>query len=145
MQWSEIEKRLKDQFGKEIEKWTAHNERRIYLDIPVQSIQEFARMLFDDLKARFIIASGVDTSRGVVEILYHFDFYQMPQVLSLRVQIPKTDLKIDSIAGIIKGAEWIEREINELFGIEFTGHPDMRHLLLPDDWPEGKYPLRRDQ
>jgi len=43
-----------------------------------------------------------------------------------------------------EAANWVEREINELLGISFTGHPDMRKLLLPDDWPEGVYPLRAD-
>jgi len=145
MQWPVIEKKIKDKYGEQIEKWHAHNERRIYIDIPLSLLKEFAGYLFTDLKARFIIASGVDTPRGGIEILYHFDFYQMPQVVSLRVFVPKSDLKVESLADIITGIKWIEREINELLGIEFTGHPDMRHLLLPDDWPEGKYPLRRDQ
>jgi len=91
------------------------------------------------------VASGVDTPFGVIEILYHFDFFQLPQVVSLRVRVDKNDLSVVSLAPAVKGAEWIEREIAELFGVEFTGHPDMRHLILPDDWPKGNYPLRRDQ
>jgi len=59
--------------------------------------------------------------------------------------VKKPDLEVDSIAPVIKGAEWIEREINELLGVTFKNHPDMKHLILPEDWPEGKYPLRRDQ
>jgi Ni,Fe-hydrogenase III component G len=89
--------------------------------------------------------SGVDTPRGVIEVLYHFDFFQLPQVFTLRVIVPKSDLRVESLAPYIKGTEWIEREVNELLGVEFINHPDMRHLLLPDDWPEGNYPLRRDQ
>jgi NADH-quinone oxidoreductase subunit C len=41
-------------------------------------------------------------------------------------------------------AEWIEREMWELLGIKFLGHPDLRHLLLSDDWPEDNFPLRRN-
>jgi len=44
----------------------------------------------------------------------------------------------------MKCAEWIEREIHEMFGVNFKGHPNLKHLLLKDDWPEGNYPLRRD-
>jgi Ni,Fe-hydrogenase III component G len=145
MQWAEIEAKIKDRFGDQILKWAAHNERRIYIDIPIPLLRDFSGFLFNDLGARFIIASGVDTPRQGIEILYHWDFFQMPQVFSLRVFVPKSDLKVPSLADIISGTKWIEREINELLGIEFTGHPDMRHLLLPDDWPKGKYPLRRDQ
>jgi NADH:ubiquinone oxidoreductase subunit C len=106
---------------------------------------EFARYIFEELNSRFIIASGVDTPRGGVEILYHFDFFQLPQVFSLRVFLKKSRLEIESLAPFIKGTEWIEREMNELLGITFKNHPDMKHLLLPDDWPKGNYPLRRDQ
>ena len=51
---------------------------------------------------------------------------------------------LDSIAPFCRAAEWIEREMWELLGIRFRNHPDLRHLLLDDDWPEGQYPLRRD-
>ena len=47
------------------------------------------------------------------------------------------------MALLCPAAEWIEREMWELLGIDFKNHPDMRHLLLDDDWPEGNYPLRR--
>ena len=52
--------------------------------------------------------------------------------------------QLESIAEMCPAAEWIEREIWELLGICFRNHPDMRHLLLSEDWPEGSYPLRRD-
>ena len=48
------------------------------------------------------------------------------------------------MAACTEAAEWIEREMWELLGISFRDHPDLRHLVLQDDWPEGKYPLRRD-
>jgi Ni,Fe-hydrogenase III component G len=44
----------------------------------------------------------------------------------------------------MKGANYIEREIRDLFGIEFPGHPEPKRLILPDGWPEGKHPLRSD-
>ena len=144
MTWKEIEKKIHTKFDDRILKWFQHNDRRIYVDIDPADLIDFSRFLFEDLKARFIIASGVDTPRGGVEILYHFDFYQLPQVFSLRVFVKKPELEVDSISNIIKGAEWIEREIKELLGVNFKNHPDLRHLILPEDWPEGKYPLRRD-
>jgi NADH-quinone oxidoreductase subunit C len=55
----------------------------------------------------------------------------------------KKNPRIDSITPLFPGADWIEREMWEMLGIEFTGHPDMKKLLLCDDWPQGNYPLRR--
>ena len=145
MSWKEIEKAVRSRFGKKILNWVEHNPERFYMDIDPGSLVECSQFLFKDMQARFIIASGVDTPRGGIEILYHFDFYQLPQVLSLRIFLEKPKLEVDSLAKIIKGTEWIEREINELLGVKFKNHPDMKHLLLPDDWPQGNYPLRRDQ
>ncbi len=65
-------------------------------------------------------------------------------VVSFRAHLNKKALVIDSITPIMKGAEWIEREIHELFGVDFKNHPNLKPLLLPDDWPKGLYPLRRD-
>src|SRR6202030_1201397 len=60
----------------------------------------------------------------------------------IRVRLSAHDPVIDSLVPVWLGANWLEREIFDLFGIQFTGHPDLRRILLPDDW-EG-YPLRKD-
>ncbi|HHS14036.1 MAG TPA: hypothetical protein ENN03_09780 [bacterium] len=145
MTWAEIAKRIKKERGDQILKWFEHNPKRIYADIDPENLLDFARYLFKDLNARFIIASALDTPRGGVEIIYHFDFLQLPQVFSIRVFVRKPELEVESISPVIKGAEWIEREIAELLGITFRNHPNPIHLILPNDWPEGNYPLRRDQ
>ena len=63
--------------------------------------------------------------------------------MSLKVQLPKDNPEVESVTAVWKGADWYEREIAELFGIKFKNHPDLRPLLLPEDWNEG-YPLRKD-
>lgn len=144
MTWNEIKEKIQSTFEKDILKWYEHNSTRIYVDIPADQLVAFCRYLYFELKARFIIASGVDTPKNIIEILYHFDFFQLPQVLSLRILLDRNKPEVESLAPMIKGTEWIEREIAELLGIKFKNHPNPAHLLLPDDWPEGKYPLRRD-
>jgi NADH-quinone oxidoreductase subunit C len=63
--------------------------------------------------------------------------------LRVRAQVPTgRDPEIDSVTPVWPTANWIEREIFDLFGVRFTGHPDLRRILMPDDW-EG-YPLRKD-
>ena len=79
-----------------------------------------------------------------MEILYHFSVEEIDLVISLRVTLPKTKLEITSLTSVFTAAHWIEREIHELLGINFVGHPKLKRLLLPEDWPEGVYPLRKD-
>jgi NADH:ubiquinone oxidoreductase subunit C len=145
MTWKEIESEIRKKFDKKILRWFEHNDQRIYADIDPGDLVDFSRFLFENLQARFIIASGVDTPRGGVEVLYHFDFYQLPQVFSLRVFLKKPKCEVESISHVIPGAQWIEREIAELLGVQVKNHPNLIHLILPNDWPEGNYPLRRDQ
>jgi NADH-quinone oxidoreductase subunit C len=62
--------------------------------------------------------------------------------LRLKVRVSGEDAELPSIVSIYPGANWLEREVFDLFGLSFEGHPDLRRILMPDDW-EG-YPLRKD-
>jgi NADH-quinone oxidoreductase subunit C len=88
-------------------------------------------------------ASAVDGPRQI-EILYHWALDSVGLIISVRTRIDRNQPEIASITDICPAAHWIEREMWELMGISFQGHPDLRHLLLTDDWPKGKFPLRRD-
>ena len=139
----EVLKDLRERFGDDIIGVFDKSPQRVYIEIKPESIRKMAGYIFNDLGARFNIASGVD-GYSHLEILYHFILEDINLLVSLRVRLPKAKPEIDSIAPIFKGANWIEREIHEILGINFKGHPDLRKLLLPDGWPEGVYPLRRD-
>jgi Ni,Fe-hydrogenase III component G len=75
---------------------------------------------------------------------YHFCFDEDRFILTVKALAPWPDPTIESLAQDLPAALWIEREIHDLLGLSFEGHPDPRRLILPDDWPEGSYPLRRD-
>ena len=115
---------------------------RFYVSIHGKDVTQAVKLVFNELSARYSILTGIDTPPGI-EVLYHFCFDEAGLVVTLRVLLDKKDPKVDSIMPIVKGAEWIEREIHELLGVEFVGHPNMRRLILAEDWPEGVYPLRR--
>jgi len=84
-----------------------------------------------------------------IELIYHFTIYYGRHLeelsLGLRVNLPKSDLKIPTITDIIPGALFTERETQEMMGVEVVGIPDKRRLFLPEDFPEGVYPWRTDE
>jgi len=138
-----VKESIRSRLGKKILDWQEKSPRRIYFGVKKEDIVEAAKILFKDLGLRFSIASGIDTPAGL-EILYHFSFDETGEFYSVRVLIEdKKNPQIDSISPVFPGAEWIEREIWEMLGINFIGHPNLKRLLLAEDWPEGNYPLRK--
>ncbi|MFC1563808.1 NADH-quinone oxidoreductase subunit C [candidate division KSB1 bacterium] len=75
-------------------------------------------------------------------VVYHLYSYTYMTRLRIRAWVPEDDLNISSMMSLWKTADWQEREIFEMFGINFEGHPDLRKLLLPDDF--NGFPLRKD-
>ncbi|MCD6169330.1 MAG: NADH-quinone oxidoreductase subunit C [Candidatus Latescibacteria bacterium] len=141
---TEIEpiKAIRERFSKEIIKFREKSEKRYYILIEKKDLLEVVNFLFNDLKARYIIETGLDTAEGI-EILYHFSFDNLGKVVSLRVLLSPETPEVESISPIVKGAQWIEREIQDILGVKFLNHPDPRRFILADDWPEGVYPYRK--
>lgn len=137
-------KNISEKFDTKILNVKKTSKNKAYLDIYPKDITEIVRYIFKDMAFRFNTASAVDDF-DAFEILYHFSDDREGTVISLRAIIrDKADPHIDTITTITRSAWWIERELHELFGIEFNGNSDLRPLLLPDDWPKGVYPLRKD-
>ena len=135
---------ISGRFGAKALNINKKSAKRAYIDIYPKDITEFTRYLFKEAQFRFDTASGVDDF-DALEILYHFSHDASGITISLRAILKdKQDPHVDTITNITKSAWWIERELHELFGIEFDGNSDLRPLLLPDDWPKGVYPLRKD-
>jgi NADH-quinone oxidoreductase subunit C len=76
------------------------------------------------------------------EVVYHLFSMERKALLRIKVPIPEEDCWQYSLTPLWKTANWFERECFDMFGIKFKGHPDLRRLLMPEDW-EG-YPLRKD-
>lgn len=100
----------------------------------------------DRLKFNYMAChSGVDYNDkdgalGTVQNLESLGIHN--HKIAIKVKCTKTEAEMPSVAEVWKTADWHEREAYDLYGIVFTGHPDLRRILCPDDW-EG-YPLRKD-
>lgn len=88
--------------------------------------------------------TGVDlgTETGQIEVLYHF--CAGANVATLRVRVPRENPVVPTLYNLIPSVSFYEREIIEMLGITVEGTPNTERLFLPDDWPEGVYPLRKD-
>jgi len=77
------------------------------------------------------------------ELVYEFFSIQKKHQVRLKVRVPEDDCRIDSVTGIWMGANYLEREVYDMMGIRFEGHPEMKRILLPESYDEG-YPLRKN-
>jgi NADH-quinone oxidoreductase subunit C len=115
---------------------------RFYFEVAASDIRDVARHLFAARGCRLSTATATEVYRGL-EVLYHFSHdatgrYYCPRV----VLTDRRDPRIPSVAPVVKGAEWIEREMAELFGITFEGHPRPERLLTRDHPKPPDRPLR---
>lgn len=117
---------------------------RIYLLCEAENSYDISKFLFEDVGCRFVIATGIDAD-NCFELLYHFAYDQLGCVITIKAFIrDRENPAIESITPFLPAAEWIEREIHDVLGIDFKNHPNLRRLILADDWPAGVYPLRKD-
>jgi Ni,Fe-hydrogenase III component G len=119
-------------------------DNRVYLLCESENAYEVNKFLFEDVHARFAIATCIDNDDWL-EVLYHYSYDQTGCIITIKAFIrDRENPQVESISPFLPAAQWIEREMHDLLGIEFKNHPDMRRLILADDWPEGVYPLRKE-
>lgn len=129
-------------FPKEILETVSRNDRRTTISIRPGALVSISKFLFKNLQFRFIIASALHTPRGF-EIYYHFSQDETGLVLNLHVMLDKNKPEIESLSNVFEAANWIEREMHELFGIDFLNHPNLDELLSEGNWAKGEYPYRK--
>jgi len=93
---------------------------------------------------RLSTITGVDyyPAEPRFEVVYHLHSLDRNEWLRVKCRLPGADPQIDSVTEVWRGANWFERETFDLFGVRFRNHPDLRRIMLPDDW-QGS-PLRKD-
>lgn len=115
--------------------------------VALSQLVEVCTVLRDDEQLRFdllvdVTAVDWDLREPRFDVVYHL--VSIPLVQNLRVKVWVQDRQpVDSLTGLWQSANWGERETYDMFGIRFEGHPDLRRILLPEDWEDG-FPLRKD-
>jgi len=141
-----IVKKLKEKFEpyiEEIKEWRGE----LTIKVKKFKIFEICKFLHDDKDLDFDYLSnvcGVDyyPKKPRFEVVYHLYSIKKNHRVRIKVSVDESDLTVDSVTDIWGSANWHEREIYDMFGIKFLNHPDLRRILMPDEW-EG-HPLRKD-
>jgi NADH-quinone oxidoreductase subunit C len=115
--------------------------------IPSTSIKNVCQELHQNPSTYFDMLScitGIDNgpASGTMEVVYNLYSIPFNHSVMLKVVLPRENPEVESVYSIWRGADWLEREVYDMFGINFKDHPDLRRILMPADW-EG-FPLRKD-
>ncbi|MFZ0819797.1 MAG: NADH-quinone oxidoreductase subunit C [Candidatus Acidiferrales bacterium] len=150
----ELEDLQKDPISRRLRAWDPHSVAEVTeyrgertLLVPRSHLRRVAELLAGDAELDFNFLSditGVDRFpvEPRFELNYHMVSLSHRVTLRLRVRLHGSDPVAPSVTPVWATANWHEREIFDMFGVRFEGHPDLRRILMPDDW-EG-HPMRKD-
>jgi NADH-quinone oxidoreductase subunit C len=141
----EIAGLLGQSFGPSILESKTEGVLNPWIAVAPERLREVAFVLRDDERLQFdslMCLSGMDHGGGTLGVVYHLDSTPLGHKIALKVRVPAADPRVPSVEAVWRCADWFEREAYDMVGVVFDGHPDLRRILLPDDW-EG-HPLRKD-
>jgi NADH-quinone oxidoreductase subunit C len=133
---------LKLNFNSDIHRIIIHQRKRLVIHIRKESLLEIANYFLDELSCRFMIATGMLSDNGY-EIIYHFSDDKNGYVINLLTDLEENKPEIESLANLISAANWIEREIHELYGITFINHPNLTKFISDGNWNDNEFPYAR--
>jgi NADH-quinone oxidoreductase subunit C len=117
-----------------------------YVQVKAERITAVADFLRTDGRLRFDLLrciSAVDwPARNNIEVSYDLLSTMLGHAFAFKVMLDRANPQVETLSGVWPAAEWHEREAYDLMGVTFTGHPDLRRILMPEDWTG--HPLRKD-
>ena len=114
---------------------------RAFIQVKPEKLREAATYIKEEMGILHITTITAVDLEDKIEVIYHLTDKDLS--IALKVQVPIEEPVVDSIQDIFEGAPLYEREIHDLMGVQPKGHPNLKRLILPDDWPEGLYPQRK--
>ncbi|MDZ4799258.1 MAG: NADH-quinone oxidoreductase subunit C [Bryobacteraceae bacterium] len=134
---------IEDRNGSWIASETVH-AKQLALHVEPSAIVEICTFLRDTFRCRVSGITAVDWHplEPRFEVVYLLHSIEKNFRIRLKCKVSGEDANIDSVTGVWAGANWYEREVFDLFGISFRNHPNMRRIMMPDDW--NGHPLRKD-
>ena len=129
---------IKERFGLE-----AVADAGLTVSVPLERWHDVGRFVRDELGCRYFNwLSAVDWKDQGLEVVCRIENLETALVVFMRTRLAVGQTACPTLTGLYRGADWMERECYDMFGVVFEGHPDLRRILLSDDWVG--YPLRKD-
>jgi len=146
MTTAELIRTLRQDFGAAIQSVAEPVSDKVRVVVAPDSVVSVAKSLYRDHGARFVITAGLDSrkERDCFDVDHIFSLDKDKIFVILRTTAPADAPEVAAITPDVTAAAWAERELQDLLGVKTRGLPDSRRLVLPDDWPDGVYPLRKD-
>ncbi|HTO97267.1 MAG TPA: NADH-quinone oxidoreductase subunit C [Myxococcales bacterium] len=145
MTFEEIQQRLAAKLGERIGALSPANKDP-FLVVQAADLVAVCRLLKDDPDLAFDCLMNLSTvdwpKKNQIEVVYHLWSYPKRHSFILKVQLDRAGPEVPSVEPVWKSANWLEREQFDLMGVQFNGHPDLRRIMMPDDWVG--HPLRKD-
>jgi Ni,Fe-hydrogenase III large subunit/Ni,Fe-hydrogenase III component G len=137
---------LKSSFGDCLRRADIPSDRCLFVFVDASALKAVCRHVFRDMDARYVTSIGADDRpySGSFLVAHNFAFDRDHLLCGILADIPSDNPRVDSISEVVPPANWAERELRDLVGIELSGHPYPKRLVLPDGWPDGVHPLRKD-
>ena len=142
MEREEVKRRIAEKFGAKV-RIAERSPKRVFVYADNEIWTDLARFLFNDLGARYDTGAAVDDRDGV-EVMFFFPFDKEHYFVTIKTFAAKPNPTLNSIAAYIPGAKWIEREMFEMYEVNFLNHPDLRPLLRADTRPADYYAAKRE-
>lgn len=140
---TKIVKTLKRKIREDVLEVKIPRPRRIFIQVSKNEFTKIIRYITVNMGFTHLSTiTGVDIGKEI-EVIYHLTS-DGRIILSLKVGILKDKLSLPTITDFIPGATLYEREVHDLLGVTFKGHPDLSPLVLPEEWPPNVYPLRKE-
>jgi NADH-quinone oxidoreductase subunit C len=137
---------LAAKLGEAVHGFTTEGTKDPYFKVVPARWVEVATLLRDDPALRMDFLqnlTAVDWPKpSRIDVVYHLWSYPLKHGCVVKLELPRDKPQAPSVASVWKAADWNEREQFDLLGVEFLGHPDLRRIMLPDDWPG--HPMRKD-
>ncbi len=137
MQNSEVLLKIKNKFPD-----ISIEEQPNALVVPKATLLDVARFLKNEMDFENCHCVTAVDRKDKMELVYFLYSTTNHFMLVLKAFVPLDDLTVETVSGLWRSADWLEREVFDLFGIKFLNHPDPRRILNPDNWTD--FPLRKD-